>query len=85
MKQKRKLNFLKVTTTSIYAFEEGEINGQPTEEVIQDWFEEFPMDQFHATRDTSKLGGSTLVQKVEVISEKEFDKYVEEFQKKKER
>jgi hypothetical protein len=76
----RKLTFIKVTTTSIYAYEN--VNGMTANEVIEDWFTGYPMEQHHATRDTSRIGNTTRVQSAEVISEKAFDEYIEEMKKK---
>jgi hypothetical protein len=68
-KMKRKTHLIKVTTTSFYSFEDGSINGWKPAEVLEDWFESYPIDSHHATRDTHRISGATIVDKVELISE----------------
>jgi len=80
--KKQKIHLIKVTTSSIYAFEEGSINGWSVEQVIKDWFEGYPMDMHHATRDTYKIGNTTLVEKVEILDDLAFDNHVEECNRK---
>jgi len=72
------MRFLKVTSTTIYAFENGSINGWSPEKVAEDWFENYHPDQTHVSRDGHQLGNSTVVQKVETLNEKQFKEYAKE-------
>jgi hypothetical protein len=81
-KKERKVVFLKVTTSMIYAFEENSINGWTAEQVANDWFTSYPMDRFHATREAYKIGNTTIVEKVDVLDDKGFDEYIKECNKK---
>ena len=71
---KKKMVFIKVTTESVYAFEEGEINGWDTDYVIKDWFENYPIDSPHATRDAYQVGYSSIVTKAKVMNEEQEEK-----------
>lgn len=72
------MRFIRVTSTAIYAFEERSINGWHPEQVIESWFENYPPDSYHATRDTHKVGGSTVVKTAKVITSKQVDQYFNE-------
>ncbi len=43
------------------------INGWTIDEVIKDWFIQFPMGSYHATRDTSLIGNSRKYIKSKVV------------------
>ena len=75
---KQKMRFLKVTTTSIYMFEDKSINGWSPEEVAEDWFERFHPDRQHVSREAHQLGGATVVQNVEILDEDQFKEYEKE-------
>jgi len=72
------MNVLKVTSTTIYFFEDGEINGWSPEKVIEDWFENHSLDQNHATRDGHHVGNTTIVQKVEILNKEQLKEYEKE-------
>jgi len=68
----KEYKFVKVTTTSVYLV--------PTymdlESTLKEWFEEYPLDKWHATRDTSRFGNLTQVKKVEALAGQEaLDEY----------
>jgi len=74
----RKMNVLKVTSTTIYFFEDDEINGWPPEKVIEDWFEKRHLDENHATRDGHHIGNTTIVKKVELLDREQLNEYEKE-------
>ena len=58
-----KLKIIRVTTTEEYYVkmvddERTEINGWNIDQVINDWFYDHPLDSYHATRDTHRIGNS---------------------------
>ena len=77
-KNEPKMVFLKVVTSRIYAFEEGHINGWPPEQVIQDWFHDFPLDMHHAGREGNRIGNTTLLVSAEELTEEQFEDYAKE-------
>ena len=71
---RKKMVFIKVTTESIYAFEEGAINGWDADEVIEEWFKKFPIDTRHASRDAHQIGNTPIVTKAVVMNEEQEEK-----------
>jgi len=49
--------------------ERTEINGWTMEEVIKDWFKNYPLDRYHAARDGHRIGNGRKLIKHEVIKE----------------
>ena len=67
-----KIKVLRVTTTTDYYIkmiddERSEINGWTIDQIKEDWFDKFPMDAYHATRDGHRIGNSRKVVKVEEV------------------
>ncbi len=71
----RKMVFIKVTTESLYTFDEGQINGWTTKQVIDDWFKEHDMGEHHATRDGHQIGNSTYVKNIKVLNERQEERH----------
>ncbi len=74
MTEKHKI--LRVTVTKDYAIkmiddERTEINGWTMEQIIEDWFEEYALAGYHATRDGHFIGCSEKFIKSEVLDMKE--------------
>jgi len=44
-----------------------EINGWTIEEVIENWFKNYPLDRYRASREAFKIGNSRKLIKTEVI------------------
>lgn len=68
-----KYKFLKVTTEKLYIIpmideERTEINGWDIDTVIRDWFKDYPLSKFHATRETHEVGNSEKVLHTQVIN-----------------
>jgi hypothetical protein len=82
---KRKTHLIKVTTTSFYSFDDGSINGWKPMEVVEDWFENYPIDSNHATRDTHRISGATIIEDVELISEEQWKEETEKINKQNQR
>lgn len=74
------LVLLQVTTSAIYAFKEGEINGWTVEQVVQDWFKNHSLNGYHASRDSSRVGNSTLFVRAKRLTVDEFGKRVRKAQ-----
>jgi hypothetical protein len=66
MPKHKKYITVTITLTEEYVFEDKSINGWTSEKVIKDWFYDFPLDMFHATRDTHRVGNSRKLIKTEV-------------------
>ncbi len=63
---------IKVTVEETYYIEmhddnHTKINGWAINEVIKDWFIDYPMGTYHATRDTSIIGNSRKYIKSEIV------------------
>lgn len=76
-RKKRPMVYLKVITERVYFFEEGSINGWPADEVIDDWFNVCDIEDTHATRDTYRIGNTSVVTSVQVISEGELEEHID--------
>ena len=74
----KEIIYLKVVRSEIYAFEENSINGWDTEQVIEDWFRYYPLDKYHATRDSHKVGNSDKIVSINEIAPKEVEEEMEE-------
>jgi hypothetical protein len=74
-KKEKKIIYLKVTTTDVYAFPDGEINGSTPQEMVDEWFNLFPIEAYHASREAYRVGGSRMVKDVEQINDKEASDY----------
>jgi len=66
MKEKdtRKFKILEVTVTHQYIIEmyddtRSHINGWTLDEIIEDWFKKYPIDDHHASREGSKIFGAS--------------------------
>lgn len=68
-KKKKEYTYLKVTSETLYFFETGSINNWNTQMVIEDWFHRFPLNMFHASRDSHRVGYSTKLIDVKEVSE----------------
>jgi hypothetical protein len=75
--QDKRFVFLKVTTSTLYMFEEGSINGWTTAEVIEDWFEHFSPNAHHASRDAHQVAYTTVVERIETLRRKGLDFHIE--------
>lgn len=71
MRKAKEYVYLRVTTHQLYAFPRGSINNWAPEQVIQDWFYEFPLEMSHAARDSYRVGYSTRLISAEEVSEEE--------------
>ena len=58
---------IKVTTTTLYSFPKGSVNGWDSDSVVKDWFEDGKINAFHATRNHYEVGGSKTLKKVDVF------------------
>ena len=76
--QRPPLRFIRVTTTTLYCFEEGSINGWHPEEVVEHWFQNYPIDSHHASREAHQLGGSAVVKTAKVVTSKQANQHLEE-------
>jgi hypothetical protein len=65
-----KLTYVEVVTKQLYAIPT-RANGATDEENVQEWFRDYPLDSYHATRDSSRVGGSTQLVSATIVSEKE--------------
>lgn len=64
-KRKREFMRLVVTTTEEYFIDLDCVDGRTQDEVIKEWFTDFPMAQRHAARDHGKVGNSKKLVSVE--------------------
>jgi len=67
-----RIKLIKVTIEETYYLEMRDaehthINGWTIDEVIEDWFINYPMGSYHATRDSSLIGGSRKYIKSEIV------------------
>ena len=65
--------YLEVTVKQYYSFEEGMINGWPTPRVIEDWFENYDISEYHATRDSHHYGNTDVVNSVKVVTSEKLE------------
>lgn len=67
MSRKRKRTFLllKVTSTEEYIIDMDCTDGRTQEQVIQEWFTDFPLHNPHAARDHGRVGYSKKLVSVE--------------------
>ena len=72
-RSKHKMVFLEVTVKQFYGFEEGQINGWPTEKVIQEWFTTYDINDPHASRDSNHYNNTDCVWSVREIAQEELD------------
>ena len=69
--------WIKVTTSKLYAFDSKGIDNRTPEQIVKEFFHDFPLETSHATRDTHRVGNSTKLISAEVLSEEEVTKYIE--------
>jgi hypothetical protein len=72
MGEEKNIKIIRITSTTDYYVkmiykDKTSINGWTIEQVKQDWFENTPLDAYHATRDQHRIGNSKKLLKVEVI------------------
>lgn len=72
-KKKQKLVLLEVTRKDYYGFEEGGINGWPTEKVIDEWFTTYDINSFHASREGSRFGNTSVIVSVKEVTNVEIE------------
>ena len=56
-KPDRHRTYLLVTTRAIYMYTTG-MDGRTDDSIRKEWFEQYPIDSYHATRDSMRIGGS---------------------------
>jgi len=69
--------FFKVTTTKYYALDYynkknlkenvSMINGWSSNQVKKNWFEDFSLEHYHVTRDSSEVGNTTEISNIELV------------------
>ena len=67
------LKVIRVTVTEDYFIEmideeRTEINGWTIDQVKEDWFKNYPMSSYHATRDGHRIGNSKRFVKFEEVT-----------------
>lgn len=72
MGEEKNIKIIRITSTTDYYVkmiykDKTSINGWSIEQVKQDWFENTPLDTYHATRDRHRIGNSKKLLKGEVI------------------
>ena len=74
--KKRKIEgtFIRVTTSELYLFEPNYSNGWSIEQVIENWFNNFPINSCHVSRDNGRVGNSKKIVSIEIIDEKDLNK-----------
>lgn len=74
--KRRKPNFIwiKVTSSSLYAFDPERIDNRTPGEIIEEFFKNYPLDSYHTTRDAHRVGFSSKLISAEVLSEEEVSK-----------
>ena len=60
---------LRVTLTEDYLFEAGHTNGWDSKTTIDQWFKKANFNLSHAARDGARIGGSRVIQTVQVLAE----------------
>jgi len=79
--KEQKYKILRVTVVQQYYIpmindERTEINGWKMDEVIKDWFDDdYPIDSYHATRDTHRIGNSSKVIGTEVVDPEDTEEF----------
>lgn len=68
MTKKREYTLVKIIVEETYLFDKG-LDGRSDEELIQEFFVDFPLSSFHATRDGSLIGNSRKLLKADVLEE----------------
>jgi hypothetical protein len=75
MAKKQHFAIVEVTMTKRYAIPiapdgaRTEINGWPMDVVLAEWFDRYPLYQYHASRDAHEVGCSERASKVEVVDQ----------------
>jgi len=67
---------IEVTRKEYYMFDFPP-NGQPVEEIIEQWFQLYPLGRWHESRDRAKLGNMQVVLDVRAVTEEEMVKEVD--------
>jgi len=70
-RMKKEMVYLKVVRSEIYIFEKNSINGWGTEQVIKDWFKDYPLHSYHRTRNSHKVGSSDRFISAKELTEEE--------------
>jgi hypothetical protein len=68
MTKKREYTLVKIIVEETYLFDKG-LDGRSDEELVQEFFVDFPLTSFHATRDASRVGNSRKLLKADILEE----------------
>jgi len=76
VKKKREIEgtFIRVTTSEIYLFEPRHSNGWTIEQVIENWFNNYPINSYHVAREGGRVGNSKKIINIDIIDEKDLNK-----------
>ena len=73
---------VKVNIDVHYMIKKG-IDGRTEKQIIEEWFKNHPMSQYHASRDICKIGGSEVIKNIKIITLKEREEEIEKEEEKK--
>ena len=65
---KKEYTLVKIVVEETYLFDKG-LDGRSDEELVQEFFVDFPLSSFHATRDRSMIGNSRKLIKADLLEE----------------
>jgi hypothetical protein len=68
MTEKREYTLIKTIVEETYLFDKG-LDGRSDEELVKEFFVDFPLSSFHATRDGSLIGNSRKLLKADILEE----------------
>lgn len=68
--EKNKILF-KITIDQFY-YVDSSINGWDEKTIFEDWFEDIPISQSHATRDSYKIGNCDKIRNIKVLKRGKF-------------
>jgi hypothetical protein len=61
------VTLIEVTSSAVYMFPKGYIEQfESTEQFVEEWFKNHPLDKYHASRDVCKVGNTTTLIDVNV-------------------
>lgn len=63
--------WIKVTRIDYY-YIDSSVNGWSLEDIIDDWFIDYAIDKYHATRDSHRIGNAGRITKIELSNESFF-------------